>query len=320
MNMLALLVAALAGGLLGAAVAAVTVRRRLWRRLGASAEQAVALARRLAALEFQDAPEALGPPASASGDSLMAHLGRLQEALRSSLAQQQAQAEQLAAVGRQSAAAQAQQLLHEQAQAAQKQSLSETVAHGRAALGRHAEHVRLSLRLSLHLGAAAQQGAAAVAEMGQTIEAFDRDTQRSADIVGAIDRIALQTNLLALNAAVEAARAGEQGRGFAVVAAEVRALALGSAEAARESKALIQANAERVAAGAALTAQAAAALAELALAAQQLATAAAAIDGAGPRGIQSAAQGLDAGHLPRGAGRDTAADKDADETGFEGAM
>ncbi len=98
----------------------------------------------------------------------------------------------------------------------------------------------------------AQNSSQAMKRMIQSMIEIQESSRETARVIKVIDEIAFQTNLLALNAAVEAARAGEAGKGFAVVAEEVRNLAAGSAEAARNTQELIDKSLSRTEEGSSL--------------------------------------------------------------------
>lgn len=86
-------------------------------------------------------------------------------------------------------------------------------------------------------------------EMVSSMNEINGASKEIDKIIATINEIAAQTNLLALNASIEAARAGEAGRGFAVVANQVNSLADQSAQAAKESSALIETSVKAVGKG-----------------------------------------------------------------------
>ena len=131
-------------------------------------------------------------------------------------------------------------------QAAVVEELTATVAGVSEQVERNSQSAKeISARVD-KLGNAILESNGKMHEMVDSMNVISDASLEIDKIIATINEIASQTNLLALNASIEAARAGEAGRGFAVVANQVNVLADQSAQAAKESSALIESSVRAV--------------------------------------------------------------------------
>jgi methyl-accepting chemotaxis protein len=185
-----------------------------------------------------------------------------------------------------------------QGAAEQAASLEETSASMEeiAAMTRtNADNSQQAAHLMAEAARVLQQSNQSLGDMVGAMNSIKESSNRVSKIIKTIDEIAFQTNILALNAAVEAARAGEAGMGFAVVADEVRNLAQRSAQAARDTTALIEGAIASSSEGSQRVAQAAesfAAITERVTVVKQLVDSVSVASGQQAHGIEQVLQGI----------------------------
>jgi methyl-accepting chemotaxis protein len=174
--------------------------------------------------------------------------------LEEALMQVSASAQQVASAGTQITAGATSLARGSSEQASSLEEVSSSLQEMAATARQAADNAVTARRMAEETKQGAAVGVERMQELSAAVNRIKASADQTAKIVKTIDEIAFQTNLLALNAAVEAARAGDAGKGFAVVADEVRALALRSADAAKQTAALIEESGTHTASGVALNA------------------------------------------------------------------
>lgn len=131
-------------------------------------------------------------------------------------------------------------------QAAVTQELAATITSVSERVSQNADNAKEISQSVETLGMEIVNSNGKMKEMVHSMDEINQSSQEISKIIATINDIASQTNLLALNASIEAARAGDAGKGFAVVADQVSVLAAQSADAAKESTALIESSVNAV--------------------------------------------------------------------------